>query len=91
MTRQSKVIPYSVAEVVWVNKVLPSVVRRIDIDELYLAGVTLLKEFEDFEVVALDHEVLGGVPIGRVVFHGRKNFPYWFKCLGAGQIFFWPG
>ena len=61
-----------VLEVVGIDEVLAGVVGRVDVDELHLAGVGFLEELEDFEVVALDHEVLGGVPV-HAVFRARTQ------------------
>ena len=52
-----------VLEVVGLDEVLTGVVGRVDVDELHLPRVGFLEELEDFEVVALDHEVLGGIPV----------------------------
>ena len=62
-----QVVSDIVAEVVRVDEVLAGVVGRVDVDELHLAGVGFLEELEDFEIVALDHEVARGVPIDAVL------------------------
>ena len=62
-----------VLKVVGIDEVLAGVVRRVDVDELHLAGVALLEELEDFEVVALDHEVLRGVPVHALLRAGAQR------------------
>ena len=54
-------------EVIVVDKVMARIVWGVDVDELNLAGVGLLQNLERVEVVALDVEVLRGVPIFRCV------------------------
>ena len=62
-----------VLEVVGIDEVLAGVVGRVDVDELHLPGIGLLEELEDFEVVALDHQVLGGVPVHAVLRAGAQG------------------
>jgi len=50
-------------EIVGIDEVVAGVVRRVDIDHLDLAEIALLQELENFQIVALDVEVFGGVPI----------------------------
>ena len=52
-----------IAKIVLVNEIFSRVVRWIDIYHFHLAMIALLQEFQDFEVVALDIEVLGRVPV----------------------------
>lgn len=42
------------------DEVLTGVVRRVNVDHFELTEVVLAEEFESFEVVALNVEVLGG-------------------------------
>ena len=50
-------------EVIVVDEVVARVVGRIDVDKLHLAGIGLLQNLQRVKIVALDVEVLGGVPI----------------------------
>jgi len=75
---QLQIVLDVVLEVVGIDEVLASVVRRIDVDELDLAGVALLQDLQHFEVVALDHQVLRGVPV-HAVFRARA------QCAGRGR------
>ena len=52
-----------IAKIVLVDEIFSRVVGRIDIYHFHLAMIALLQEFQDFEVVALDIEVLGRIPI----------------------------
>ena len=70
---QFQIVLNVVLEVVRVHKVLSGVVRWIDVDQLDLAGIALLQQFEHFEVVALDHQVLCGVPIHALVRTGAQG------------------
>lgn len=51
------------AEIVFVDEIVAGVVGRVDIDELDFAGVVLAQELQRVEVVSLDVQVLGGVPV----------------------------
>ena len=64
-----------------VDEILTGVVRRVDVDELHLAGVALLEELEDLEVVALDEEVPGRGPVDALV--GTRAE----RTRGGGQPF----
>jgi hypothetical protein len=65
-------------EVVFVNKVIARVVRWVDVDQLHLAEVALLEQFEHLEVVALNKEITRGVKVHALVglwpqrFAGRR-------------------
>ena len=48
-----------IGEVVFVDEVVPRVVRGIDVDHLDLAQIRLLEELQDFEVVPFDDQVAG--------------------------------
>ena len=67
------VLATSFSEVVVIDEVVASVVRRINVDELHLAGVGLLQNLQRVQVVALDIEVLGGVPILRLAQLGNHR------------------
>ena len=64
-----------VLEVIGIDEVLAGVVGRVDVDELYLSGIALLEQLEDFEVVALDHEVLRRVPVDAVLVAQGRSVP----------------
>ena len=60
-------------EVIVIHEVVARVVRRVDVNHLHLAEVRLLEEFEGFEVVALDIDVLGVVPIHTILWHRAQG------------------
>ena len=55
-------------EVVGVHEVFAGVVWRVDVDHLDAVVVLLLQHLEHFEVVALDEDIFGGVPVFAEVF-----------------------
>lgn len=57
------VVGLRLREIVVVDEVVARVVGRVDVDHLDLAGVGVAQELERVEVVALDVEVLGRVPV----------------------------
>ena len=57
-------IPFSShSKIIGVNKITASIIWRIYENHLHLAEVAFLQKFEDFQVVALDVEVLRAVPV----------------------------
>ena len=67
-----------VPEIVGVHEVLAGVVRWIDINELDLlfSAVRLLQKLQDFQVVALNHQVSGRFPV-------HALFGAWAQCSGG--------
>ena len=63
----------ALAVVVGIDEIIAGVVRRVDVDHLDLAVVALLHEFQDFEIVALDDQVLRGVPIDAALGIGAEG------------------
>ena len=64
-------------EIVGIDEVVAGVVRRVDIDHLDLAEIALLQELEDFQIIALDVEVFGGVPVLAFFHAGAQGLPNW--------------
>ena len=62
-------------EIIGVDKVVAGVVRRINVDHLDLAEIALLQELEDFQIIALDVEVFGGVPVLALRHAGAQRLP----------------
>lgn len=62
---QCFVVADGIAEVVGVNKIFAGVVRRIDVDHLHFFVIRSLQKFQDFQIVALDIEVVA-VELARV-------------------------
>jgi hypothetical protein len=53
--------------IVRINEVIARVVRRVNVNHLDFAKISLLKNFENFEVVTFNDHVLSGVPIDTFV------------------------
>src|SRR5690606_28102768 len=62
----------AVVVIVWVYKIAACVVRRVNINRLDPSSITLLQKLQHLQVVALDHQVLGGVPV-HAVFRARTQ------------------
>ena len=58
-----EVILQRVGEIIWVNEVVASVVRRVDIDQFHFAEVRLKQQLQHFEVVAFDKGIAGRVEV----------------------------
>ena len=52
-----------VFEVVLIHKIVARVVRRIDVDHLDTAEIRRLQQFQDFQIVAFDVQILRGLEI----------------------------
>ena len=79
------------AEVVFVDKVVAGVVGRVDVYHLDLAQVALLQEFQGFEVVAFDVEVLGGVEVLGFFHAGAQRLADGFRGFYHGVALADPG
>ncbi len=71
------------SEIIMINKIVASVVWRIDVDELDHAGVVLAQELQCVEVISFDVQVLGGIPVLAAFFDRSQGFGDGF----AGQSF----
>ena len=71
-------------EVVVIDKVVARVVRRVDVNHLDLAQVVVLEQFEHFEVVAFDVEVLRVIEIDGFLFAGAERHRGWGVRLADG-------
>lgn len=70
-------------EVVFVDEVVACVVRRVDVDELDFAGVVLAQELQRVEVVSLDVQVPGGVPVLATFLDGSQGLGDGFGGRGV--------
>ena len=54
---------YTLCKVIMIHKVIACIVWWVDINHLDLTHIGVLEQFQHFKIIALDIEVLGGVPI----------------------------
>ena len=59
--------------VVRVDKVLTSVVGRVDINQFHFSRIALLQELEHLQIVPFDHQVLRGVPVHALLRAGPQR------------------
>lgn len=52
--------------IIQVHKIIARVIWRVNIYHLDLAYIGILEQFQHFEIIALDIEILRGVPIYRL-------------------------
>lgn len=55
------------SKIIMIHEVITRIIRRINIYHLHLTEIRLLEQFQHFEVVALDIEVLRSVPIHAIL------------------------
>lgn len=71
-------------KIIVINKVVARIVRRVDINHLDLASIVLAQDLERVEVVTLDIQVLGGIPVLALLRARTQHLVYATARLGAG-------
>lgn len=56
-----------VLKIIGIHKIFAGVVRRVDVNQLHLVGIAFLQQLEHLQVVALNHQVLRGIPIHALI------------------------
>ena len=64
---------HRVGKVISIDEIVAGVVGRVDVDHLLLAVVGRLQQLQDLQVVALNVEVLGGVPVHTFLWAGTQG------------------
>ena len=73
-------------EIIGIDKIVAGVVRRVDIDHFDLAEIAFLQELEDFQIIALDVEVFGGVPVLALCHTGAQRLPDRLVCFHDSRL-----
>ena len=78
LTAVPQIIRSGLGKIILVDKVVASVVGRVDIDHLDLAQISLLQQLQDFQIVALDIKIFavkaaGGAVSAHAVRHDRAQ------------------
>ena len=73
LLRDFPVFCQRIGEIVSIDKIVPRIVRRIDVDHFDLTVIGGLEEFQDFEVVAFDIQVLRGIEINAFLTAGTQG------------------
>ncbi len=77
-------------KVIVIHKVIPRIIRRIDINHLHLAEIRLLQQFQHFEVVALNIEVLRSVPIHAILLDRTERLVDRAQHFGTSRLLAHP-
>ena len=77
-------------KVIVIHKVIPRIIRRVDIYHLHLTEIRLLKQFQHFEVIALDIEVLRSVPIHAILLDRTERLVDRAQHFGASRLLAHP-
>ena len=64
---------HGIGKIVRINEVVAGVVGRIDIDHLHLPVVGSLQELQHLQIVALNVQILGGIPVYAFFGTGTKR------------------
>ena len=70
---------HGIGKIVRINEVVAGVVGRIDIDHLHLPVVGGLQELQHLQIVALNVQILGGIPV--YAFFGTGT-----QCAGGALL-----
>ena len=78
-------------KIIMINKVITRIIRRININHLYLTQIRLLEKFKHFEVITLNINVLGVVPIHTILLYRTQCFlsrlqNFGTSCLLANPV-----
>ena len=78
-------------KVIMINKVITRIVRRININHLYLTQIRLLEKFKHFEVITLNIKVLGIIPIHTILLYRTQRLlnrlqNFGTSCLLANPV-----
>ena len=74
-----------------VDEVVAGVIGRVDVDHLHLAQIGLLEQLEHLQVVALDIQVFGGVPVLALLRTGAQGLADGLVGLHDGGLLAHPG
>ena len=70
---------------------MAGVVGRVDVDHLHLAQIGLLEQLEHLQVVALNVQVFGGVPVLALLWTGAQGLADGLVSLHDGGFLAHPG
>ena len=79
-----------IKEIIMIHKIIARVIWRVNVYHLDLAHVGVLKQLQDFEVVALDIEVLCRVPIHALLGTRAQRLVDRCSSLTEGSTFAHP-
>ena len=78
-------------KIVPIDEVISGIVGRVNVNHLHLAQIALLQEFQHFQVVALNIEVFGGVPVHALRRTGPQGLANGPVGLHDSGLFAHPG
>ena len=74
-------------KIIMINKIITRIVRRININHLYLTQIRLLEKFKHFEVITLNIKVLCVVPIHTILLYRTQRLLNRFQNFGTSCLF----
>ncbi len=77
-------------KIIMIHKVIPRIIRRVDIYHLHLTEIRLLEQFQHFEVVALNIEVLRSVPIHAILLDRTERLVDRAQHFGTSRLLAHP-
>ena len=90
VTREEVVILLGLMEVILIYKIITRIVRRVDINHLHLAHIGVLEQFEHFQIITLNIEVLGILPVYTLLRVRAQGLADGLGCLLKGSTFAHP-
>ena len=77
-------------KVIMIHEVIPRVVRRININHLHFTEIRFLEQFQHFEVITLDIEILRSVPIHAILLHRTERLVDRAQHFGTRRLLAYP-
>ena len=74
-----------------IYKIITCIIRRVNIYHLHLAHIGVLEQFEYFEVIALNIEILGILPIYALLWASAQSLANRLGSLLQSRTFANPG
>ena len=80
----------STCKIIMIHKIITCIVRWININHLHLTEIRLLQQFQHFEVVALNIEVLRSVPIHAILLDRTERLADRAQHFGTSRLLAHP-
>ena len=77
-------------ERIWINEIVTSVIRRVNVNHLDCTKITFLQKFQHFQIVALDVKVLGSIPIHAFFLTRTQRFTDRLVGFHDSSLFTYP-
>src|SRR4051794_36545758 len=81
LSRLQPILVLALSKIVVVEEVAPSVIWRVDVDQIHGVQVGFLKELKRLQILTLDKDIPGFIEIDAVIANRTKSAGGLFICL----------